>query len=38
MRDDILAEVLEEAYSAENPEAMYRLADSFTSDRDDQVD
>lgn len=36
MRDDILAEVLEEAYHRENPEAMYRLSDSFTSDRDDQ--
>ena len=36
MRDDILAEVLEEAYQMENPEAMYRLSDSFTSDRDDQ--
>lgn len=36
MRDDILAEVLEEAYQTENPEAMYRLSDSFTSDRDDQ--
>ena len=29
--------MLEEAYSAENPEAMYRLADSFTSDRDDSL-
>ncbi|SER63897.1 helicase-exonuclease AddAB subunit AddA [Psychrobacillus sp. OK032] len=36
IRDDILAEVLEEAYQVENPEAMYRLSDSFTSDRDDQ--
>ncbi|WP_391123015.1 helicase-exonuclease AddAB subunit AddA [Psychrobacillus sp. L3] len=36
MRDDILAEVLEEAYHVENPEPMYRLSDSFTSDRDDQ--
>ena len=36
MRDDILAEVLEEAYQSDNPEAMYRLSDSFTSDRDDQ--
>lgn len=36
IRDDILAEVLEEAYEVENPEAMYRLSDSFTSDRDDQ--
>jgi len=36
LRDDTIGEVLEEAYAAENPEAMYRLADSFTSDRDDQ--
>ncbi|MFJ7825219.1 helicase-exonuclease AddAB subunit AddA [Psychrobacillus sp. NPDC096623] len=36
MRDDMLAEVLEEAYHVDNPEAMYRLSDSFTSDRDDQ--
>ncbi|WP_111439012.1 helicase-exonuclease AddAB subunit AddA [Psychrobacillus insolitus] len=36
MRDDVLADVLEEAYQVENPEAMYRLSDSFTSDRDDQ--
>jgi len=36
LRDDTIGEVLEEAYGAENPEAMYRLADSFTSDRDDQ--
>ena len=36
LRDDTIGEVLEEAYSAENPEAMYRLADSFTSDRNDQ--
>ena len=32
----MLADVLEEAYHVENPEAMYRLSDSFTSDRDDQ--
>ena len=37
LRDDTIGEVLEEAYSAENPEAIYRLADSFTSDRDDQL-
>jgi len=37
IRDDVLAQVLEEAYKAENPEAMYRLADSFTTDRDDQM-
>ncbi|WP_313892689.1 helicase-exonuclease AddAB subunit AddA [Psychrobacillus sp.] len=36
MRDDILADVLEEAYRSDSPEAMYRLSDSFTSDRDDQ--
>ena len=36
LRDDTIGEVLEEAYSSENPEAMYRLADSFTTDRDDQ--
>lgn len=37
IRDDVLAEVLEAAYQAENPEAMYRLVDSFTTDRDDQL-
>jgi len=37
IRDDVLAEVLENAYKADNPEAMYRLADSFTTDRDDQL-
>lgn len=36
LRDDTIGDVLEEAYGAENPEAMYRLADSFTSDRSDQ--
>src|SRR6185312_14886512 len=36
LRDDTIAEILEDAYSMPNPEAMYRLADSFTSDRDDQ--
>ncbi|MFJ7932865.1 helicase-exonuclease AddAB subunit AddA [Sporosarcina sp. NPDC096371] len=36
LRDDTIGDVLEEAYSAENPDAMYRLADSFTSDRNDQ--
>lgn len=36
LRDDTIGDVLEEAYGAENPEAMYRLADSFTSDRNDQ--
>ncbi|BAQ10254.1 ATP-dependent helicase/nuclease subunit b [Bacillus sp. OxB-1] len=37
LRDDTIGEVLEEAYGAENPDAMYRLADSFTSDRNDQA-
>lgn len=36
LSDDTIGAVLEDAYSAENPEAMYRLADSFTSDRNDQ--
>ncbi|MCZ2259014.1 helicase-exonuclease AddAB subunit AddA [Sporosarcina sp. G11-34] len=36
LRDDAIGDVLEKAYSAENPEAMYRLADSFSSDRDDR--
>lgn len=36
LRDDTIGEVLEEAYQNENPEAIYRLADSFTSDRDDR--
>ncbi|MCZ2257249.1 helicase-exonuclease AddAB subunit AddA [Sporosarcina sp. G11-34] len=36
LRDDTIGRVLEEAYSAEDPEAIYRLADSFTSDRDDR--
>ncbi|HWL13804.1 MAG TPA: helicase-exonuclease AddAB subunit AddA, partial [Ureibacillus sp.] len=40
LRDDVLAEVLEEAYDQEddaNVNAVYRLVDSFTSDRDDQA-
>ncbi|MEL4024149.1 helicase-exonuclease AddAB subunit AddA [Lysinibacillus endophyticus] len=40
LRDDILAEVLEEAYDNEDEtsvNAVYRLVDSFTSDRDDQA-
>lgn len=40
LRDDVLAEVLEEAYDQEDEEkvnAVYRLVDSFTSDRDDQA-
>ncbi|MEK5071402.1 helicase-exonuclease AddAB subunit AddA [Sporosarcina sp. FSL K6-1508] len=36
LSDDTIGAVLEDAYSAKNPEAMYRLADSFTSDRNDQ--
>lgn len=36
LRDDTIGHVLEEAYSAEDPEAVYRLVDSFTSDRDDR--
>lgn len=36
LRDDTIADVLEDAYSADDPEAVYRLADSFTSDRNDQ--
>lgn len=37
LRDDAVGAVLEDAYSSESPEAMYRLADSFTTDRDDQL-
>lgn len=37
LRDDVVGRVLEEAYGSENPEPVYRLADSFTSDRDDQA-
>ena len=37
LRDDTISAVLETAYSSENPESIYRLADSFTSDRDDQM-
>ncbi|KOP79365.1 ATP-dependent helicase [Lysinibacillus sp. FJAT-14745] len=40
LRDDILAEVLEDAYDSEDEahvQAIYRLVDSFTSDRDDQA-
>lgn len=37
LKDDILAEVLEAAYDSENAEDIYRLVDSFTSDRDDQA-
>ncbi len=37
LKDDTLAEVLEAAYDGENVEDVYRLVDSFTSDRDDQA-
>lgn len=37
IRDDVLADVLETAYKADNPESLYRLVDSFTTDRDDQL-
>lgn len=40
LRDDILADVLENAYDSEDDtqvQAIYRLVDSFTSDRDDQA-
>ncbi|OCS87452.1 helicase-exonuclease AddAB subunit AddA [Caryophanon tenue] len=40
LRDDVLAEVLEQAYDEDNEARlldMYRLVDSFTSDRDDQA-
>ncbi|MGN4126549.1 helicase-exonuclease AddAB subunit AddA [Lysinibacillus sphaericus] len=40
LRDDILADVLEAAYDVEDEaqvQAIYRLVDSFTSDRDDQA-
>lgn len=40
LRDDILADVLEAAYDSEDEEqvqAIFRLVDSFTSDRDDQA-
>ena len=40
LRDDVLAEVLENAYDEvdeDKVQAVYRLVDSFTSDRDDQA-
>src|SRR5699024_1831974 len=37
LKDDALRDVLETAYSAANPEELYRLVDSFTTDRDDQL-
>lgn len=39
LRDDVIKEVMEEAYSVEEEmeaDRIYRLVDSFTSDRDDQ--
>lgn len=36
LRDDTMAEILEEAYGSEDTTALYRLVDAFTSDRDDQ--
>ncbi|ARK25555.1 helicase-exonuclease AddAB subunit AddA [Sporosarcina sp. P37] len=37
LRDDTIALVLEDAYSQADPEAIYRLSDSFTADRNDQA-
>ncbi|MBT2570427.1 helicase-exonuclease AddAB subunit AddA [Planococcus sp. ISL-110] len=37
LRDDVLEAVLETAYEGEGAGAVYRLADSFTSDRSDQA-
>lgn len=37
LRDDVLEAVLETAYEGEGADAVYRLADSFTSDRSDQA-
>ncbi|MEG0381550.1 MAG: UvrD-helicase domain-containing protein, partial [Kurthia sp.] len=37
LRDDMMAEVLEEAYGGNEKAKVYRLIDSFTSDRDDQA-
>lgn len=37
LRDDVLEAVLESAYEGEGADAVYRLADSFTSDRSDQA-
>lgn len=37
LRDDVLEAVLESAYEGDNADAVYRLADSFTSDRSDQA-
>lgn len=37
LRDDVLEAVLEYAYEGDGADAVYRLADSFTSDRSDQA-
>lgn len=37
LRDDVLEAVLEDAYEGTGAGAVYRLADSFTSDRSDQA-
>lgn len=37
LKDDTMAEVLEAAYAVADPSAMYRLADAFTSDRNDEA-
>lgn len=37
LRDDVLEAVLETAYEGQGADAVYRLADSFTSDRSDQA-
>ncbi|MGM0897765.1 MAG: helicase-exonuclease AddAB subunit AddA [Bacillota bacterium] len=37
LRDDVMEAVLESAYEGEAREKVYRLADSFTSDRSDQA-
>lgn len=37
LRDDVLEAVLEQAYEGDQEDAVYRLADSFTSDRSDQA-
>ena len=37
LRDDTVALVLEDAYGQADPEAIYRLSDSFTADRNDQA-
>lgn len=37
LRDDVMEAVLEAAYEGEQADEVYRLADSFTSDRSDQA-